>query len=332
MLGNATSVRHITCERTQVWLSCVANFLLGSILLLAAPQTASPGQPNPSGVSTPSVLRESVSRLIESGRLDQAQNELRLAKARENERNDILYLEALLLFKQQQYEASLEKVREVLALQPTDAGAQFLLARNAVVLNQLDLAESALKTSAQLSPGDHLIYLHLGLLYFSTNRFALARKEFEEVTRLNPRFMKGYDLLALSQEEVGSVETVLAAYQKAIQLAEEQHLQDESPYLHLAKFLWQKNRVQDGLVPAKRATELNPRSAEAYCLLGRFLDRLGQVDPSAVALQESVRIDPLYVEAHYLLSRVYQKQGKQEEALTEMRIFQEARKRASPRN
>ena len=102
----------------------------------------------------------------------------------------------------------------------------------------------------------------------------MAESEFQTVTRLNSTYMKGYDLLGLAQEEVRSDEVVVETYRCAIDLTEQQKLGDESAYLHLAKFLWLRNRYSESLPPARRAVELRPKSAEAYYVLGRVLDKL----------------------------------------------------------
>jgi len=257
---------------------------------------------------------------------------LNLELARSGETADTLYLEALLLFKQKQNEKSEEKLKRSLSIQKGDPEAYLLLARNAVLLNEMDLAETSLKNSIRLAPKQPTAHLHLGLLYFTSNRFSLAESEFQAVLDLDPTYMKGYDLLGLAQEELQGADVVIATYQKAIDLAEKQHLHDESPYVHLAKFLWRKNRFPESLPLAQRAVGVNPQSPEAYYVLGLVLDKLGQTEQAIKNLHESTKIDPQNAEAHYLLSRIYLKQGKEEEAQKELQRFKETKKsvKASP--
>jgi protein O-GlcNAc transferase len=309
------------------WVSVIALASLITANALAKPDGGVSGPIDRSSVAT---SREIITKLIDAGQLEEAQRQLKQELSRAGETADTLYLEAFILFKQKHYEESIAKLKRSLTLGQSDPEVYKLLAMNAVVLNQLDIAEPALKTAAQLAPNDYMVHLHLGLLYFTTDRFSLAEKEFESVTRLKPTYMKGYDLLGLAQEELQSEEVVTRTYRKAIELADQQHLNDESPYLHLSKFLWQKNRFQESLPLAQRATDLNPNSAEAYCLLGRILDKLGQTEPAVKALQRSIQIDRKYGEAHYLLSRIFLKQGKQEEAQEEMQNFREAKKLLKP--
>ena len=307
--------------------------MTAAMLISAASAFPRSGQePNSPIFSSRSSVRQSIARLIESGQLQQAQTQLNQQLSHQGESPDTLYLEALLLFKQKQHEKSEEKLKRSLSIEKDDPEACLLLARNAVLLNQMELAETSLKTSIRLAPKEPLSHLHLGLLYFTTNRFSLAESEFQALVSLDATYMKGYDLLGLAQEELQGAEVVKATYQKAIDLAEKQHLHDESPYLHLAKFLWRKNSFPESLPLAQRAVEVNPQSSGAYYVLGLVLDKLGQTEPAIKNLQESTRIDPQNVEAHYLLSRIYLKQGKQEEARKELQLFRESKKtvKASP--
>ena len=146
-----------------------------------------------------------------------------------------------MLFKQKQYAESMRRVQRSLAQRQNDPEAYKLLAFNAVLLNRLDVVETGLKRALELAPDDPVAHFHRGLLYFTTNRFALAKNDFQRVTQLNPGHMKAYDMLALAEEELDEDAIIVQTYQRAIELAEQQNLKDESPYLHLAKFLWLRN-------------------------------------------------------------------------------------------
>lgn len=239
----------------------------------------------------------------------------------------------MILFKRKQFLQSIEKVQHSLALKQDDPEVYKLLAFNAVLLNRLDIVETALTKALNLAPDDPVVHFHQGLLYYTTNRFGLAEQAFQRVVKLNPKHMKAYDLLALAQEEVEEEAVVVRTYRQAIELAKQQNLTDESAYIHFAKFLWNRNRPQEGLPLARRAVELNPRSAEARYVLGRMLDKLGQDAGAKAALKEAIRLDPEYAEPHYLLSRIYLREGNEAEAIKSMEMFEKSKKGSeSPRS
>jgi tetratricopeptide (TPR) repeat protein len=274
------------------------------------------------GDSSPEALfRQTLRKLIESGHVQEAEKLLQEKVDVQGESPESLFLEGLILSKQRQFVEAIKTLQRSLAMDPRDSEVHKQLALNAIIVNRLDIAEPALKTAIQLTSNDFMAHFHLGLLYYTTNRFSLAESELKEVVKLNPAYMKGYEFLAVSQEELENDDIVIDSYHKAIELTEHQHLKDESPYLRLAKFLWLRNRFEESLSPARRAVELNARSAESYYVLGRLLDKLGQEGEALRALHRSLQIDPNLGEPHYLLSRIYLRQGLEQQAQQEMQIF-----------
>jgi tetratricopeptide (TPR) repeat protein len=267
-----------------------------------------------------------VQQLLDAGKISEAEERVKQELAAGGENAEALFLEGMVLFKQKRFVESMQRAERSLALRRNDPEVYKLLAFNAVLLNRLDIVETSLKSALELAPDDLVAHFHRGLLYFTTNRFSLAKSEFERVVQLNPRYMKAYDMLGLVLEEVDEDEAVIRTYRKAIELAEQQNLKDEAADLHLAKFLWLRNRFEESLPAARRAAELNPNSVEAYYVLGRLLDKLGREAEAKEALDQSIKIDPNYSESHYLLSRIYVKQGRYEEAAQSMKKFEEGKK------
>jgi tetratricopeptide (TPR) repeat protein len=283
--------------------------------------------------STPSVVsRQAIQKLIDLGRLQEAQQRLKEQVAVQGETPESFFLEGLILFKQRQYDESLQKAERSLALGFRDLEVYKLLAFNGVVLNRLEIVEPALNKALELAPGDFTVHFHLGLLYFTTNRFALAESQFQKAVELNATYMKAYDLLGQAQEEVDKEDAAQKSYRKATELTEQQSLRDESAFLHLAKLLWNKNQYQESLAPAQKAVELNPKSAEAHCVVGRVLEKLGDETGAEKALTRSTEIDADYAEAYYLLSRLYAKQGRQKEAAKALETFRIASRDTNERN
>jgi tetratricopeptide (TPR) repeat protein len=266
-------------------------------------------------------------RLIESGLLEQAQENLQSEIKAHGENHETLYLEGLILSRQKRFREALSKLQQSLEFDKRDFEIYKQLALNAVALDRLDIAEPALKTTIELAPDEHMAHFHLGLLYFTTNRFALAEGQFQKVTELRPAYMKGHEYLGLAQEELEKDEPALQSYQKAVELTEQQGLKDESSYLRLAKFLWVRNRIDESVAPSRRAVELNPKSAEAHFILGRLLYRLGQDEEALRSLRRSTEIDAKFAEAYYLASQIYLKQGREEEARREMQNFRKVKHR-----
>jgi tetratricopeptide (TPR) repeat protein len=270
-----------------------------------------------------------IERLIDAGRLGEAQERLNAARKASGETPATLLVEARLLFKQRRFVESIQKLERVIAaandpsLRRLDGESHKLMGLNLVLINRLDLAEPFLKDAATMLPDDHLARFHLGTLYYTTSRFAAAETELRATIRLNPEFAKAHDTLGLTLEELGDDEAALGSYRRAIELGERQKLKDPSPYLNLGKFLIAKNRYEESLQAFKKAVALDARSAEAAFQLGKTLNKLGRETEAVMALNQAISNDPDYAEPHYLLSRIYLNQGREEEAGREMRIFRE---------
>lgn len=300
----------------------VAISLFSSSFVLA--QSNQPIVPSPDN-----SLRKTIQKLLDAGQIEEAEERVKQEVAARGETPETLFLEGMVLFKRKQFAESMQRVERSLALRQNDPEVYKLLAFNAVLLNRLDVVETALKKALELAPEDPVARFHQGLLYYTTNRFSLAEHEFQRVTQLSPKYMKAYDLLGLAQEELEDDVVVIQTYQQAIELTQQQNLKDESAYLHLAKFLWLRNRFEESLPAARRAIELNPKSAEGHYVLGRLLDKLGQGAEAERALKRSIEIDPDYGESHYLLSRIYLRQGNEQEAARSMKMFEQSKTKTS---
>jgi tetratricopeptide (TPR) repeat protein len=309
----------------SVWCGLVLTIAISghsSAFLLAQPD-------QPMVQVSDNSLRKTIQKLLDAGKISEAEETVKQELDEGGESAEVWFLEGMVLFKRKQFAESMQRVERSLALRQSDPEVYKLLAFNAVLLNRLEIVEAALRKALELAPDDPVAHFHQGLLYYTTNRFGLAESEFQRVIQLDPKYMKAYDMLGLAQEELEDDAVVIRTYQQAIELTEQQKVKDGSAYLHLAKFLWLRNRFEESLPAARRAVELNPKSAEAYYVLGRVLDKLGRDLEAKEALDQSIRIDPDYSESHYLLSRIYVRQGNQEEAAKSMKMFEEGKKRSS---
>lgn len=266
---------------------------------------------------------QTIEHLIDSGKLLEARESLREHVARSGETYKSFYLEALILFKENQFLESLKKLERSIILEKRDPAVHRLAGLNCVVLERYDAARSFLEAAAELVPGDPMAHYYLGRLYYTIQRFPQAVTEFEQAVKLNPTFVKGHDNLGLALEAVGNEEAAIKAYQKAIELIGQQKLPNEWPYLNLGKFLSTKNRFQESLQLLEKAVEINPKSAEACYLLGKVLNKLGRDAEAMESLKHSASNDPGYDEPHYLLSRIYRKLGDETQAQREIQVFQQ---------
>jgi tetratricopeptide (TPR) repeat protein len=267
-----------------------------------------------------------IEALIISGELTQAHERLEQEEAQRGKTSAGVYLEARILFEQRRFAEALQVIQGSLAAFPSDPELFKLAALSAIRMDRLDIAEPALKTAAQLAPGDYLVHFHLGALYYTKSLFLSAKPELEKAVELNGRYMPSLLFLGLTLEEVGDEKTVVETYRRAIGAAASGQAAKEMPYIYLGRFYYRLNRFEDSLPLLEKAAEINPRSAEAQLHLGKTLRALRRDTEAAAALDRSASADGQDPEPHYLLFRIFESQGKAQAAQEELKRFQELTK------
>ncbi|HEX4946708.1 MAG TPA: tetratricopeptide repeat protein [Blastocatellia bacterium] len=267
------------------------------------------------------VADPTIESLIDQGRLPEARAKLREQFAKEGERPRLLLCEAMILYREQQYAASLRKLERSLSQHDGDADVHKLVGLNLVSVGKADVAAPYFARAVELAPGDFMARYYLGLSQLTSKQFAAAETTVRAALQLNPNYVDTWLLLGVAQEQLGKEAEALQTYRQAIELTERQSRQSEKPYLYLARLLLSLQQFEPSLSPLRRAIAINPQASEAFTLQGRALSRLEQYEESLRVLQEAVRLAPQDKMPHYLLMGVYQKLGKRTEAQREMQLF-----------
>jgi Flp pilus assembly protein TadD len=262
-----------------------------------------------------------IEKLIDLGRLSEARTKMREQMAKTGEQPRLLLFEAMILYRERQYQDSLRQLDRVLNQHDADPDVHKLIGLNLVAMGREDLAGRYFEKAVNLAPHDFMARYYLGLYQVTSKQFAPAEVTVREALKLNRYYVDAWLLLGVVQEQAGKETEAIQTYQQAIELAEQQALKTEMPSLYLARLLISLQKFEPSLAPLKRAVSLNPKSAEAFTLLGRSLIQLEQNEAALQALQEAVRLLPQDKSAHYLLMGLYQKLGRKEEAQREMQIF-----------
>jgi len=311
--------------RLQAVTAPAAVFL--ALMLSSAPRSVATsfGQPGTSAQGTDQELSE-IDTLIETNHLQEARERIRNEIQERGESYGILFREAKLFFREKKYRDSLSVLKRCLAVTREDPEAYKLAASNAILIDRMDIAETALKAAARLAPDDYLVFFNLGALYYTASRFSQAEPPLEDALKLKPDYVPARLFLGLTLEELGHEPQAIECYRLAIKTAEASGFKGEQPYLYLGRLLYRENRMDECLPDLQKAVEANPRSCEALCLLARVHMSKSRNVEAMEALNQCRRADPQYPESHYLLSHIYVKQGKIDEAAKELSIFQQLKR------
>jgi Flp pilus assembly protein TadD len=272
-------------------------------------------------INRPVPTEPTVEKLIDQGRLQEARVKLREQIAKEGERPRLLLFEAMILYRENRYQNSLQKLERVLRLNDADPDAFKLIGLNLVASGRDDLAGSYFEKAVELAPQDFMARYYLGLHQLTGKQFDLAVASAQITIKLNPKYLDGYLVLGVAQEQAGKENEAIQTYRQACEIVEQHQIKVETPFLYLARLLISLQQFEPSLAPLKKALAINPNLAEAHTLLGQTLSRFEQYEQALQSLQEAVRLAPNEKSPHYLLMGIYQKLGKTEEARREMQIF-----------
>ena len=100
----------------------------------------------------------------------------------------------MILHKEKQYLASIRKLERVLSLNDGDPDVYKLIGLNLVSMGKEDLAERYFVRAVELAPRDFMARYYLGLYQLTSKQFARAEAGFQEVIKLNPKYVEGYQL------------------------------------------------------------------------------------------------------------------------------------------
>jgi len=181
------------------FISALVLALSSTHVCLASPYPQSGDVSLKTNVSNRHAATEStVEKLIDQGRLQEARVKLREQLAKEGERPRLLLFEAMVLYRENRYQDSLQKLERVLSLNDADPDVYKLIGLNLVAGGRGDLAGSYFKTAVELAPRDFMARYYLGLHQLTNKHFALAAASAQTVIQLNPRYLDGYLVLGVA--------------------------------------------------------------------------------------------------------------------------------------
>jgi tetratricopeptide (TPR) repeat protein len=209
---------------------------------------------------------------------------------------------------------AVEAFRRSESLQPLDDHDRFTLAMALVNLGDVKGSRVELTRLNQSHP-DQPIYLYwLARLDYGQRLYDEAVTKLNQVIRMDPDSVRGYDNLGLSFDMMGLTDEAQNAFVKAVAL--NRKLATPSPwpphnlgYLQLR--LQQFHEAEENL---REALKYDPRFALAHYHLGRVLESEGQDDAAIDEYKSAAALDTNLAEPLYSLGRLYMRHGRTAEA------------------
>ncbi|HKQ52686.1 MAG TPA: tetratricopeptide repeat protein [Pyrinomonadaceae bacterium] len=195
---------------------------------------------------------------------------------------------AYALFMAGKYAEAAEQLRPIIAADPRDGQAYFLLAKSLEKTGQTEQATAADDQARRFLPS-YAKWQTEWQKSQTTSNVALRLRPFNRADLPAPQTAEG-EIIPTS----GSPQEFLAQAQK----------------------LYQEGRDEEALQLLRRVLTLEPTSAEAFLLIGRINQRLGDQQAAISALKTAIFWESRTIDAHVLLGRIFLELGDRAQALS----------------
>jgi tetratricopeptide (TPR) repeat protein len=172
--------------------------------------------------------------------------------------------------------------------------------RDAAKQKLADLSDQAVKEFQEASkslgekdPNAHLVWVKLGEAYDTAGRNDDAAQAYQQAIAAKGDVPGYYNNLGNVLARGGKIEEAKAAYTKSAELDPPNAA---TAWRNFGISLYNANRLADAIEPLQKATELDPKSAQAWYLLGASL--LMKMTTKKVGDKEEVLLAPGTVEAY----------------------------------
>ena len=190
-----------------------------------------------------------------------------------------------------------------------DERSRFTLAMAYVNLSRFDLARPELEKLASISPNNGRNHYWLGRIDFIDQKYQAAIQELNTAAKLDPGFVRTYNVRGLSYEALGQADRALADLRRSVALNRQQPRPSEWPPFDLADQLFKLGQPQEAEALARESLEYEPSFAKAYFEIGLIEEQLGDTQAAVRALRHAIVLDANAPEPYYALSRVLRKTG-----------------------
>jgi tetratricopeptide (TPR) repeat protein len=224
---------------------------------------------------------------------------------------------------------SIKSLSKSLQLNPNNAEAHKILARDLVIIGRYDYALREFQAALRLDPTSAEVHYNCGRIYTFLDEFGKARAELEKAIRLDAKYMEAYNALGFAVEALGDDAGALENYLTAIRLNEERHAKFDAAYVNLSAYYRRRGKLDLAMEYAHRALALNPQSDLAYFQIAKTC-RAQQDWPGVVAaLEKAIAISSSRPEYFYVLGIAYGKLGRSQESERALQIFHDLEKQGA---
>lgn len=219
------------------------------------------------------------------------------------------------------YAQSVVAMKKAEKLAPLGNDARFTLAMAYVILKHSDMAQPELERLTRADPQKALYFYWLSRAHYDQKHYAEGVANARKAIQLDPKFTRAQDDLGLCYEALGRYEEAIEAYNQALALNRRAQPPSPWPPLDFGALLVKLNRLDEARVYLEEALRYDERFPQGHYELGLLLDKQGKQSDAIRELRIAASLAPSYAEPHYALGRIYTQIGNLPEAQKEFAQF-----------
>jgi choline-sulfatase len=188
-----------------------------------------------------------------------------------------LFGEAMGFIQENDYEAAVPKLEQVLREEPNTSSAYLELGRAYVALQQYEKAVPLLKIAVIKLPGDTSAQYKLSEAMAKTGDWAGAAAQLESVVKSTPSSAQMHLDLAVAYQELKRYPEAIGEFRSTLKIDPDNF----GANLMVGRLLGMHGDAANALPYLQRATELKPDSGDAHRFLGSVYEALGREEDAA---------------------------------------------------
>lgn len=222
----------------------------------------------------------------------------------------------------QDFDKAEEIYLSVLSIEPNAAVAHFELSEIYQIRQNATKALSHAKKAVEISPENEWYRGNLAEVYFRTNQFDLAGKEYEALVAKQPNNTNYIFSLAEVYLYQGKLKESLPLYNKI----EEKMGLSEELIMHKNKIHMQLNQPDSAIAEMNKLIESSPNEPRYYGILADIYEEIGENQKALASYQKILAIDPNNGYVHLSLYEHYKYHGQKDKSKEELLLaFKSAR-------
>ncbi len=206
---------------------------------------------------------------------------------------------------------AIEQYEEIVKIEPDSVDDHLLLGRLYRINNDMQKAESELKTAIKLDPTSEEAVTSLALLYTDEGDTAQALKVLASVPD-SARSAKLYSALGAAYEQRKDYKSAIDAYRHAVILDRD----NLDAIRGLAENYFNDGQFDQALEQYKVIIDSNPEDAQSYVRISEIYRREAKYDEALESLKKADALVPDSAEVAYNMAAVYQVQGRYDDAIS----------------